>query len=60
VDEGWCEPDRIRRALADLPLPRVTEGRIALAADVSNWLRPDANTSPDRLFCHVHGRLAEQ
>ena len=27
-----------------------------LAADVSNWLRPDAATSPDRLFCHVCGR----
>ena len=24
--------------------------------DVSPWLRPDAPTSPDRLFCHVHGR----
>ncbi|MGW5251379.1 NF041680 family putative transposase, partial [Streptomyces sp. NPDC004129] len=22
----------------------------------SNWLRPDANTSPDRLFCHTYGR----
>jgi hypothetical protein len=27
-----------------------------LAIDVSHWLRPDANTSPDRLFCHTHGR----
>ena len=27
-----------------------------LAADVSPWLRPEAATSPDRLFCHVHGR----
>ena len=24
-----------------------------LAVGVSNWLRPDAATSPDRLFCHV-------
>jgi hypothetical protein len=23
---------------------------------VSNWLRPDAQTSAERLFCHVHGR----
>ncbi|WP_223863845.1 hypothetical protein [Streptomyces sp. 5-10] len=23
--------------------------------DVSNWLRPDAPTSEDRLFCHVYG-----
>jgi hypothetical protein len=27
-----------------------------LAADVSNWLRPGAVTSPQRLFCHVYGR----
>ena len=27
-----------------------------LAVDVSNWLRPGAETSPGRLFCHVHGR----
>ena len=27
-----------------------------LAADVSNWLRPGAATSPERLFCHVYGR----
>src|SRR5262249_1474568 len=26
------------------------------AVDVSNWLRPGAATSPDRLFCHVYGR----
>ncbi|MGW7712136.1 transposase [Streptomyces sp. NPDC054771] len=31
-------------------------GRIVLAVDVSNWLRPDAHTSPDRLFCHTYGR----
>jgi hypothetical protein len=30
--------------------------RIVLAVDVSNWLRPDAATSPDRSFCHVYGR----
>jgi hypothetical protein len=27
-----------------------------LAADVSDWLRPGAATSPDRLSCHVYGR----
>ena len=32
------------------------DGRIRLAVDVSNWLRPDAATSPERLFCHVYGR----
>jgi hypothetical protein len=31
-----------------------------LAVDVSNWLRPEAATSPGRLFCHVHGRAKGQ
>lgn len=53
VNRGWLEP---RRLLASTPLPRAADGRIVLAADVSNWLRPDAPTSPDRLFCHVYGR----
>ncbi|TCO65398.1 DDE superfamily endonuclease [Actinocrispum wychmicini] len=42
--------------LAGLPLPRTDDGRIALAVDVSPWLRSDAPTSVDRLFCHVYGR----
>jgi hypothetical protein len=56
LDRGWCEPARLRRTLAGLPLPRAADGRIVLAVDVSNWLRPDAPTSDDRLFCHVYGR----
>ena len=32
------------------------DGRIRLAVDVSNWLRPDAATSPGRSFCHCYGR----
>jgi hypothetical protein len=39
-----------------VPLPAWPDGRIRLAADVSSWLRPDAVTSPERMFCHVHGR----
>ena len=53
---GAVTPQRLRRALADLPLPRATDGRIVLAVDVSPWLRSDAPTSADRLFCHVYGR----
>ena len=55
---NWGDIDiaRLRGTLAGLPLPRTTDGRILLAVDVSNWLRPDASTSPDRLFCHVYGR----
>ncbi|GAA2106875.1 hypothetical protein GCM10009759_45520 [Kitasatospora saccharophila] len=56
LDRGWLEPARLRRTLARLPLPKAADGRIVLAVDVSNWLRPDAPTSDDRLFCHVYGR----
>jgi hypothetical protein len=55
LNAGRVEPKRLRRALASLPLPTVS-GRIVLAVDVSPWLRPDAPTSGDRLFCHVYGR----
>jgi DDE superfamily endonuclease len=47
---------RLRWSLACLPLPGWPDGRIRLAVDVSNWLRPDAETSPERLFCHCYGR----
>ena len=56
VNCGRIEVDRLRRALAGLPLPRAADGRLVLAVDVSHWLRPDAATSPERLFCHVYGR----
>ena len=55
LNHGSIEVARLRRGVAGLPLPRVGD-RIVLAADVSPWLRPDAETSPARLFCHVHGR----
>jgi hypothetical protein len=56
VNHGRVEFARLRRSLAGLPLPRAADGRLMLAVDVSNWLRPDAATSPERLFCHVYGR----
>ena len=56
VNSGRVQIARLRRALAALPLPAWDDGRIRLAADVSNWLRPDAATSPDRLFCHCYAR----
>jgi hypothetical protein len=55
LNAGQVQIARLRRALVGLPLPRVGE-RIVLGVDVSAWLRPDAQTSPDRLFCHQHGR----
>jgi hypothetical protein len=56
VNQGRIGIARLRRVLAGLPLPRAADGRLMLAVDVSNWLRPEAVTSPDRLFCHVYGR----
>ncbi|WP_240197369.1 NF041680 family putative transposase, partial [Nonomuraea lactucae] len=53
---GRIEVARLRRSLAALPLPRAADGRIVLAIDVSPWLRSDAPTSAERLFCHVYGR----
>ena len=56
VSHGRVDIGRLRRSLAGLGLPRAPDGRLVLAADVSNWLRPGAATSPERLFCHVCGR----
>jgi len=56
VNCGRIDIARLRRCLTGLPLPRAADGRLMLAVDVSNWLRPGAATSADRLFCHVYGR----
>ena len=56
VNAGRIDIGRLRRSLAGLPLPRAGDGRLMLAVDVSNWLRPGTVTSPERLFCHVYGR----
>ena len=53
---GNVDVPRLRQVLAGLPMPRAADGRLVLAVDVSSWLRPDAPTSADRLFCHVYGR----
>lgn len=53
---GRIEPRALRPALAALPVPKAVDGRIVLAVDVSPWLRSDAPTSAERLFCHVYGR----
>ena len=56
LGKGDLEPKRLRWALAALPLPRARDGWIALAVDFSNWLRLDAETSGQRLYCHTYGR----
>jgi hypothetical protein len=56
LNAGHVGVARLRRALAGLPLPAWPDGRIRLAVDVSSWLRPDAEASAERAFCHVPGR----
>jgi hypothetical protein len=56
VNQGRIDIEGFRTVLARQPIPRCEQGRIVLAIDVSHWLRPDANTSPERLFCHTYGR----
>jgi hypothetical protein len=56
LNSGEVHFARLRRVLSSLPLPAWDDGRIRLACDVSNWLRPEAATSPERLFCHCYAR----
>lgn len=60
LNAGSIDSTRLRALLASTPVPTITgpDGRagIVLAVDVSNWLRPDAATSPGRSFCHTHAR----
>lgn len=55
LNSGRIDITRFRNVLARQAIPRY-DGRIVLAIDVSHWLRPDANTSPQRMFCHTYGR----
>jgi DDE superfamily endonuclease len=58
LNHGRVQIGPLRQALAGLALPAWPDGRIRLGVDVCNWLRPDAQTSPGRLMCHVKGRAA--
>lgn len=59
VNHGGIDIGRLQVALAKVPLPRVG-GRLVLAVDITAWLRPDANTSDGRSFCHTYGRGKDQ
>ncbi len=56
LNRGSVDVPRLRQVLAGLPMPQAADGRLVLAVDISHWLRPDAPTSAERLFCHVYGR----
>lgn len=47
VNRGRIDLDRFRNLVACQQVPRCEDDRIVLAIDVSNWLRPDANTSAE-------------
>lgn len=60
INSGVVDAARLRRLIASGPVPVIAgpdgQSRIVLAVDVSNWLRPDAATSPGRSFCHTYAR----
>ncbi|MGW4649077.1 NF041680 family putative transposase [Kitasatospora sp. NPDC004289] len=60
LNRGRLDVARLRRTLAALRQPKAADDRLVLAVDVSNWLRPDAECSADRLFCHTYGRGRDQ
>jgi hypothetical protein len=60
INCGRVDIARLRNLVATQRLPKAADGRVVLAVDVSPWLRPDANTSPERSFCHTYGRGKNQ
>jgi hypothetical protein len=56
VVDGRVDVERLRTALTAVPLPRAADGRLVLAVDITCWLRPEAQTSPERILCHTRGR----
>jgi len=58
--DGRVDIQRLRMALAAVPLPRAADGRLMLAVDITCWLRPEAHTSPERIMCHTYGRGKDQ
>lgn len=60
INHGRVDIARLRNLVAAQRLPKAADGRIVLAVDMSPWLRPDANTSPQRSFCHTYGRGKDQ
>lgn len=60
INAGCLDVPRLRRLITAGSIPTITgpdgRPRVVLAVDVSNWLRPDAATSPGRSFCHTYAR----
>lgn len=60
INHGQIDIARLQNLVAAQRLPKAADGRIVLAVDVTPWLLPDANTSPDRSLCHTYGRGKDQ
>ena len=60
INHGHIDLARLRNLVATQRLPTAADGRLRLAVDVTPWLRPDANTTPGRSFCHTYGRGHDQ
>lgn len=67
LSAGRVDVARLRRALATVPLPRASDGRLVLAADLTCWLRPSAHLTaadpvphlrPGQGPAHSRSRLA--
>jgi len=60
INAGQIDTEKLGPLVAQAPIPTLPgpdgRDRIVLAVDVSNWLRPDAATSPERSFCHTYPR----
>lgn len=61
INHGHLDTEKFKSRITALPVPtfpRKEDGQqqIVLAVDVSNWLRPDANCTPERSFCHTYAR----
>lgn len=60
LNRGRLDAGRLWRTPAALPQPKAADDRLVPAVDVSNWPRPEAECSADRLFCHTYGRSTDQ
>ncbi|HEY6788233.1 MAG TPA: transposase, partial [Trebonia sp.] len=58
LNAGRADTRMLGRLMTSLRPPAWPDGRIRLAADVTCWLRPEAETSAGRLYCHVRGKGA--
>ncbi len=56
VVDGRVDVERLRTGLTAVPLPRAAERRLVLTVDITCWLRPEAQTSPEPILCHARGR----